>query len=160
MACRLLNAPRMKASSSMTRHVTVVGPEFPLPAAWQLMQRERFRHLPIVQRGRLVGILSDRDILLRATRQPNGTIIVPREPVALAMTPAPITCVKETSVSWLVKTMTERHIDAVPVLDPTGTLVGLVTSTDLLLLLSDYEEDAFLRFDFRLRDANREAAVA
>jgi acetoin utilization protein AcuB len=144
----------------MTRHVTIVGPEFPLPAAWQLMQRHRFRHLPIVQDRRLVGIVSDRDILVRASRRADGEIVVPREPVAQAMTAAPITGGKDTRVGSLVKTMTEHHIDAVPVVDDSDALVGLVTSTDLLLLLAEYEDEGVLPFDFRVLDAGREAALA
>ena len=144
----------------MTRHVTVIGPGFPLRAAWQLMREQHIRHLPIVQQGRLVGILSDRDVLVRAVLEPDGELDVPTDPVAIAMTPAPITCSKETSVGWLAQTLIERHIDCVPVLDETGLLVGLVTSTDLLSLLSDYEEGEMLPFDFRLVEARKQAVVA
>lgn len=149
----------MKASSSMTRKVTVVGPALPLTVAWQLMTDQRIRHLPVVQAGRLVGILSDRDLLLHATLD-GGEIRVPRDPVAIAMTPAPITCSKETSVSRLVQIMVDQSIDSLPVVDDEGTLVGLVTSTDLLLLLCDYEEGAAMPFDFRVEEHGAVGAVA
>jgi CBS domain-containing protein len=145
----------MKANSTMTRDVTVVGPACPLIVAWQIMREQRIRHLPIVEAMRLVGILSDRDILLRATATGDGTVDVPREPVALAMTPAPVTCLPETSVGWMAQTMINHRIDAVPVVDRDGTLAGLVTSTDLLALLIDYEEGALLPFRFSVHDAER-----
>ena len=71
---------------------------------------------------------------------------------AVAMTAAPVTCSSDTSVAWLAQTMIERHIDSVPVIDREGKLVGLVTSTDLLSLLVDYEEGQLLPFHFRVRD--------
>lgn len=149
----------MKASTSMTRQVTVVGPAFPLRAAWHLMSTQRIRHLPVVQGGRLVGILSDRDLLLRASLDGEGQMTVPRDPVAIAMTPAPITCSKETSVGRLVQLMVERRIDSIPVVDEGHRLLGLVTSTDLLLLLADYEDGAVLPFDFRVVEEPMTAAA-
>lgn len=114
------------------------------------MREQHIRHLPVVQARRLVGILSDRDVLLRATRDADGQIWVPNEPVETAMTPAPITCSMHTSVRWLAKTMIERHIDAVPVLRSDDELVGLVTSVDLMALLVGHEESVLLPFTFQL----------
>jgi acetoin utilization protein AcuB len=118
-------------------------------AAFAVMERERIRHLPVVQGGALLGILSDRDVLARATMRDNGLLEVPRDPVALAMTPAPITCEPTTSVAELARVMTERKIDAVPVLRG-SRLVGLVTSTDLLLLLVGADEARPLPFEFHV----------
>ena len=139
----------MKASIPMTRNVIVVPPELPLDEAYKVMERERIRHLPIIRAGALLGILSDRDILARATLKEDGTLDVPSDPVASAMTPTPITAEVDTSVSQLVKLMTERKIDAVPIVRGLR-LVGLVTTTDLLLLLVDFEEARPLPFEFRL----------
>jgi len=128
-----------RAAEPMTRKVFVVSPDVSLRAAWDLMSRERFRHLPVVSGRTLMGILSDRDILARATVA-NGTISVPDIPVVEAATPWPHVCAPDTDVCDLVRLMTERKIDAVPVVDRTNQLVGLVTSTDLLLLLISREE--------------------
>jgi acetoin utilization protein AcuB len=139
----------MDASVPMTRDVIVVPPTLSLFAAFAVMERERIRHLPVVQGGALLGILSDRDVLARATLRDNGSLEVPRDPVALAMTPAPITCEPTTSVAELARVMTERKIDAGPVLRG-SRLVGLVTSTDLLLLLVGADEARPLPFEFRV----------
>src|SRR5690606_32608614 len=113
------------ASSSMTRDVTVIPSNFGLHAAYELMQRRRMRHLLVVRGGALVGILSDRDVLLHATPGTDGAPVVPASPVANAMTPHPITCEPTTTVAELAKIMTEHKIDAVPVLNGPGRLVGL-----------------------------------
>jgi CBS domain-containing protein len=65
-----------------------------------------------------------------------------------------VTCEESTDVSELVHVMTERKIDAVPVVRGLR-LVGLVTTTDLLLLLLDSEEARPLPYDFRLIDDPR-----
>jgi CBS domain-containing protein len=127
------------AAEPMTRKVFVVPPEFSLSAAWDLMSREHFRHLPVVSGRTLIGILSDRDILARATMD-GETIRVPDTRVVDAATPWPDVCAPNTDVCDLVRLMTEKKIDAVPVVDGANQLVGLVTSTDLLLLLISLEE--------------------
>ena len=87
----------------------------------------------------LIGILSDRDVLARATIE-GKTIHVPNTPVIEAATPWPHVCAPNTDVRDIVRLMVEKKIDAVPVVDGENQLVGLVTSTDLLLLLISREK--------------------
>jgi len=146
----------MRAATPMTREVIVVPPELPLVDAWGIMKTRRIRHLPVVRAGRLMGILSDRDVLLRATMGSSGDPVVePRLLVAAAMTPAPFVCGASTPVEELVRTMTEKKIDAVVVVSDSDELVGLVTSTDLLLLLlsSDEASPEPLPYEFQVREA-------
>jgi acetoin utilization protein AcuB len=123
------------------------------------MRERRIRHLPVVQAGHLVGILSDRDILLRSTADLDGNAIAPRDPVALAMTPAPVTCGPDANVSELARTMVERKIDAIPVVGTSGSLIGLVTSSDLLCLLFEAPSVRALPFEFRVHEGERLTAV-
>lgn len=141
----------MKASIPMTRNVTVVPPELTLDLAFKVMERERIRHLPVVRAGALMGILSDRDVLSRARLDEDGILHVPKSTVAGAMTPTPVTAEADTSVAQLVRLMTERKIDAIPIVKGLR-LLGLVTSTDLLLLLVDFDEAQPLPFEFRLEE--------
>lgn len=148
----------MRASTPMTRDVIVIPPELSLAAAWQIMKRERIRHLPIVRAGALIGMLSDRDVLTRGKLAKDGSFeVAPGIVVAEAMTPTPVkTCEVSTDVSDLVRMMTEDKIDAVPVVRGLR-LVGLVTSTDLLLLLIDQDEARPLPFDFHLVEQRMDA---
>jgi acetoin utilization protein AcuB len=140
----------MDASVPMTREVTVVPPGLSLSVAYTVMERKRVRHLPVLHAGKLLGILSDRDVLVRATLRPDGSLQEPDGPVALAMTPAPILCEPETPVAELARIMTERKIDAVPVVSG-SRMVGLVTTTDLLfLLVGGHEARRPLPFEFRV----------
>jgi acetoin utilization protein AcuB len=140
----------------MTREVTVVPPELRLDVAHRIMQRQRIRHLPVVAGGELLGILSDRDVLLRAQLADDGAVVVPAISCGTVMTPAPATCEVDATVDQVVRVMTERKIDALPVVAPSGRLVGLVTSTDLLLLLLEPAEAQPLPFDYRLHELREE----
>ena len=94
-----------------------------------------------LEAGALVGVLSDRDVLARSTMTKSGHLEVPTDVVVgEAMTHTPLaTCEVDTDIRELVQVMTERKIDAIPVVRGLK-LVGLVTSTDLLLLLLDKDE--------------------
>ncbi len=149
----------MRAFATMTRTIVVAQPRLPLDAAWRVMVDRRIRHLPVVEGRRLVGILSDRDVLLRATLDDDARVIVPGLEVALAMTPAPLVCAPMTTISDVALTMIERKIDALPVVEG-DRLVGLVTSTDLLQLLVEKDTKQPLPFDFDLEDASGGHAAA
>jgi acetoin utilization protein AcuB len=115
------------------------------------MSRERFRHLPVTQGDSVIGMLSDRDVLLHSTLSANGELEVPDMPVADAMSLELHVCQPSTHITDLVKMMTERTIDAVVVVEGEDQLVGLVTSTDLLLLLIKLEEAKVpLPFDYEI----------
>jgi len=136
----------MRTAAAMTRDVVVVPPELDLGAAQEIMQHRHIRHLPVVKRGRLVGILSDRDLLRYEEVLLDGV----GASVGAAMTPAPITCAITTTVSQVARLMLEHKIDSIPVTDSAGALVGLVTSSDLLHLLVESAEIQALPFHFRL----------
>jgi len=130
----------------MTRDVVVVPPELLVGAARRIMKRSHIRHLPVVQQGRLMGILSDRDLLPYEGIDADGV----ETTVGEAMTRAPITCTITTSISRVAQIMLEHKIDSIPVVDPAGSLVGLVTSSDLLQLLVESADVQALPFHYRL----------
>lgn len=149
----------MQARETMTRRVLIAPPELSLAQAWSIMERHRIRHLPVAAGGTLLGIASDRDLLLLARTTKQGTLEFDGQRIAEAMTPSPVTCEPTTSVAELARVMTERKIDAIPVLDAVDRLVGLVTSTDLMLLLIEQEEARHpVPFRFELVEAAALAA--
>jgi acetoin utilization protein AcuB len=133
----------------MTRDVIVVPHALSVAHAWKILQENRIRHLPVVDDGRLVGIVSDRDLLLLGHTQPSGELGFVDRAVGDIMTLRPLTCVPSTSVAEVVRIMTKHKIDALPVVSG-DRIVGLVTSTDLLLLLDKAEEP--LPFEFRVAE--------
>jgi CBS domain-containing protein len=151
----------MKASRIMTVNVTCITPETPLPKAQEIMKKLRVRHLPVVAQGALVGILSDRDLLVRGTLQKDGTFVLPDIQAGFAMTMYPITCRAGTPVSKLAALMLEHRIDSLPIIGLQNELVGLVTSTDLLALLREPDQISdVLPFSFQLRSGDEVMANA
>lgn len=127
----------MKARRLMTRDVLCILPETPLWRAWSMMREQSVRHLLVTRDGRLIGMLSDRDVLARspADREPAS----PENRVSLTvgevMTLNPIACPAGTRVSRVAQLMLEHRIDAVPIVSVDNQVVGLLTSTDLMSLL-------------------------
>jgi acetoin utilization protein AcuB len=138
----------MNTSAVMTRNVVVVSPSLSVGIATRLMQRVHVRHLPVVESRKLVGILSDRDLLKHTADTTCGQ----------AMTPAPVTCSQDASVGQVASLMLEHKIDSIPVVNSSGTLVGLVTSTDLLGLLVDRAQAQVLPFEFELKVADSDSS--
>jgi len=56
-------APETPVRDRMTRHVTTASPRTSLPEAMAIMIEGRFRHLPVVEAGRVLGIVSMRDLM-------------------------------------------------------------------------------------------------
>lgn len=142
----------MKASRVMTRDIHCATPDVPLAKAWAMMTELRVRHVPVLYDGRLVGILSDRDLLVRATRASDGTLAFPEVTCGEAMTTNPIAVSATAPVSKVAALMVQHRIDSIPIVDLEGQLWGLVTSTDLIELLTEPESiSEVLPFTFKLR---------
>lgn len=146
----------MNISVAMTRDVIVISPDVTLGVAKRLMERWKIRHLPVVKADRLVGILSDRDVLKYEAVLDFGRGVRAGE----AMTVAPVTCQSSSSVGEVAQRMLDHKIDSVPVVDGKGGVVGLVTSSDLLLLLVDRSGTELLPFDYRLRFGEEDGMYA
>ena len=149
----------MKAMQAMTRNVVCVQANDALESARDIMGEWEIRHLPVVDDGKVIGILSDRDILLHTSVGQEGEMVVEDLEVGDVMTRNLITCGPTDSIAKIATIMTDRKIDSLPVIEADGELVGLVTSTDLLELLK--EKDVLdsgrlipWSYHLRLRDAN------
>lgn len=141
----------MKADAVMTVDVTSVTPETTLEKAHALMRELDVRHLPVVHGGRVVGIVSDRDLLAGGTRK-RGRVTVPKGRVRRVMSRVTLTKGPGATISELAHLMIDEKIDAVPIVDGQRRLVGLVTSSDLLRLLTDVVRPKDrLPFNFTLR---------
>lgn len=89
------------------------------------MATHGIRHLPVVAEGRVVGVLSDRDV--RAA--------FPGDSVGKAMSSPAHVVRDDDSVEAAARLLLSRRISALPVLDARNELVGMITTTDCLLAL-------------------------
>ena len=121
----------------MQPQVLVISPTTTVPEAVQLAQRRGIRHLPVVEDGKLCGMVSDRD-LKRAMPSGATTLeahelryLLQRLAVSEIMTRAVITTGPMFPVEEAARLMVAEKISALPVTEG-GRLVGIVTETDVL----------------------------
>lgn len=134
-------AHTMKVRELMTTDVTTVGRNDELTIADDIMKMKRLRHLPVVEEGRLVGILTQRDLFHAALstalnfgeKAQKGflkTVVVKEVMTDEVLTIDPGADVKEAA-----RRMIEHKIGCLPVVE-NGKLVGIVSETDLLRLVA------------------------
>ena len=131
----------MKVSEWMTPAPLTVAPSAPIPKVQELMLRRRIRHLPVVEEGRLVGIITDRDI--RTVQPSPPTSLAAREKqylfdrltVRAVMTRPVLTVTPLEPLAEAVRLMLENRIGGLPVTEG-ERLVGIITAVDLLRAFS------------------------
>jgi len=122
----------MLVGKRMTRNPKTVSPDDPLSLAAGILREHRFHHLPVVEVGRLVGILSDADLrnasfgVIPAAGGPAGD-----RPVREAMRTEVWSVTPDDSVEDALLILTREKFGALPVLSG-DRLVGIITRADLL----------------------------
>jgi len=131
-----MRAKRVVADIMKPNPVTVT-PRNAIRTAINLMREGGYRRLPVVDRGRLVGIITDRD-LRRAANSPfvvreqwYDNFILDHIEVGSCMTPNPLTIEPTVPIADAARIMRNHKIGGLPVVTD-GQLVGIVTETDLL----------------------------
>ncbi|MCL4721264.1 MAG: CBS domain-containing protein [Gammaproteobacteria bacterium] len=121
-------------SRIMTTPAIVIAPEAPLRDAADLMTDNGLHHLPVVREGRLVGILSATD-LLRAGRGHEAPSPRTVSRVADLMRSPAVTLEQDATLGRAARLLADGGYHALPVVDPAGSVLGIVTSTDLIIVL-------------------------
>lgn len=121
----------MKLRDIMQRFPQTVRPDDKLTIARDIMLWGQFRHLPVLDQGKLVGVLSERDIAAHQARTGESLASSPDDTVAMAMQREPHTAHPDDSITEAAARMASEKVGCLPILDR-GELVGLVTTTDIL----------------------------
>lgn len=119
----------MKIRDIMRPHAFTVAETDSLGNAYRAMTRSHIRHLPVMSDGKLVGMLSERDIL--AARAHTDEVNWWQLPVQLAMQAPPQTAHPEDSLTEVAGRLAGAKIGALPVVEY-GKLLGIATVTDVL----------------------------
>lgn len=117
----------MVVGEAMTTLVRVVEPEQTIQVAARLMADLDVGALPVVAGGRLVGMLTDRDIAVRAVALNKG----PDTPVSAAMSEQVKCCYVDDDCAAVASEMAEERVRRLPVLDREERLVGIISLGDL-----------------------------
>jgi CBS domain-containing protein len=129
---------RQKCRELMTRNVRTATRETSLRDVAAMMRDGDMGAVPIVDSGKLVGIVTDRDIVVRAVSAGAG----PDSAVSAAMTSDLFTVKPDDFAFEAVRLMGERQVRRVPVINEDGSLAGIIAMADIALEMEDEREIA------------------
>lgn len=112
----------MRVGEAMTRRVETVSENESAEAALQRMRTRKIRHLVVMRRGKIAGVVSDRDVGFTKDRT-----------VGEVMTAHVVAAAPETTLRRAANLLRGRSIGCLPVIEE-GKLVGILTITDVLEL--------------------------
>ncbi|HSC35749.1 MAG TPA: CBS domain-containing protein [Thermodesulfobacteriota bacterium] len=118
----------MLVKECMTRNPVTFPPDEDVRVAFGRLTDLKIRQAPVVENGKLAGIVTDRDLRLAVVE----TLSEPGLTVASVMTPDPVTVTESTSLRDAAELISRNKFNALPVLSPSGELVGVLTTTDIL----------------------------
>ena len=116
----------------MTSSPQTIDADSPLELAQRVLRENNIRHLPVVKDGKLVGILSDRNVKTALASAGGETFRV-----SDAMMPDVFAVPANTDLTVVLDHMAEEKYGSVVVQDEDGKLVGIFTTVDACRLLSD-----------------------
>jgi CBS domain-containing protein len=153
----------MKVEDVMTENVIALGPETPVKAVAETLASHRISGVPVVDDGRLLGVVSETDILELEAAEPRPGLLSrlrghgrreAKKAVSTAreaMSSPAITVPPHYDVALAARVMVERGINRLPVVTEQGRLVGIVARADLVR--------AFVRSDEEIARELREGVA-
>jgi acetoin utilization protein AcuB len=130
----------MLVGERMSRPVITVSPDMPIVDALNLMKREHIRRAPVVKDGKMVGIVSDKD-LLNASPSPATSLsvwelnyLLSKITVKEVMSKKVLCIGEDIPIEEAARTMADNKIGGMPVMRG-EEVVGMITETDLFKIL-------------------------
>jgi CBS domain-containing protein len=124
----------MNISELMSKNPRTVTPDTPVSEAAQLMKEEDIGMVPVIERvggaetrGRLVGVITDRDIAIRTVAEGRAS----DSPVRDVMSSGVRTATPNDSVESVMELMGREQVRRIPIVDERGSLVGVISQADL-----------------------------
>lgn len=119
----------MRVSEAMSDNVKIVNPGQSIREAARLMAELDCGCLPVGEEGRLVGMITDRDITVRAVAQGMSS----KTPIRDVMSPEVKYCFETAQLDEVAQNMADIKVRRLPVLDQKKRLVGILSLADLAL---------------------------
>lgn len=129
---------RRRCSEIMTRDVRTTTPDTALGEVAKMMRDGDMGSVPVVENERLVGIVTDRDIVVRSVAEGKGA----ETPVRQAMTTEIFSVKPDDFVFEAVRLMGDKQVRRIPVITENGQLAGIISMADVALETEDELEIA------------------
>jgi len=118
-------------------HVQTVGPDATVMDAATLMNEHKIGALAVLDRGQVVGMFTERDVLRRVVGERRDPVTTRVHEV---MTSEIVCCRVETTIEEVRGSMMNRRIRHLPVIDGEGQLIGMISIGDLNALQATHQE--------------------
>ena len=125
----------MKIRETMTRDVHIARPDQPIREAARMMAEIDAGVLPVGENDRLVGMITDRDIAVRAVAEGKG----PETPVSAVMSSDVCYCFDDQELDEVAANMADVKVRRLPVVNRDKRLVGIVSLADIALADDPHE---------------------
>jgi CBS domain-containing protein len=123
----------------MTRAPCTCSPDNSVQDVAKMMRDHDCGSVPVVEAGRVVGIITDRDLAVRGFAEGKAASTVVRD----LMTESPQCCSEDDDVQNVERVMSDRQVRRVPIVNADGGCVGIISQADLARAasegLSDHE---------------------
>lgn len=132
----------MIAKDIMTKGLKTIGPQATMQEAHNVMVKSGIRHLPVYDGNNIVGIVSDRDVqramtVINVSEITKDIHLSPRKIVSDYMTSPVLKINQHEEIRDIVREMVHKKLSCFIVMDDNKNNIGIITSEDLLLLLTD-----------------------
>lgn len=138
----------MLVGERMSRPPITIGPEMSINDALALFKKERIRRAPVIKGGKLVGIVSEKD-LLNASPSPATTLSIWEMNYLLStlkidklMTRNPKTIHADATIGEVARLMLENRVSGLPVVDDDHHVIGIITESDIFSMIVLHEWSA------------------
>jgi len=127
---------KMFVGERMSRPVISVSPDAPINEVLAMFREEHIRRAPVMKDGKLIGIVSERDLLNASPSEVTSLSIwelnylISKVTVKRVMSKKVITVDQDTPIEEAARIMADKKIGGVPVVSA-GKVVGIITETDL-----------------------------
>jgi CBS domain-containing protein len=129
---------RLRCSEIMTRNVRTATPGMTLREVSEMMREGDMGAVPVVEAGVLVGLITDRDIVIRAIADGRESSV----PVAEVMTKELFTVGPDDFAFEAIRLMGDKQVRRIPVINADGELNGIIAMADVALETEDEREIA------------------
>ncbi len=129
---------RVRCRDIMTTDVKTAAPDTPICDVAAMMRDGDVGSMPVVENGKLVGIVTDRDIVVRTLAEGRDA----STPVGDAMTTEIFSVRPDDFAFEAIRLMGDKQVRRVPVVDEIGTLAGIIAMADIALEMEDEREIA------------------
>ena len=133
----------MQVGERMSHPIISVAPDTPVHDALDMFKREHIRRAPVIKNGKLVGIVSDHDLLNASPSMATSLSIwemnylLSKITVSDVMTKKVLTVDEETPIEEAARIMADNKIGGIPVMRD-GHVVGIITETDLFKIFLEF----------------------